>query len=146
MPPEELSQKPGRLLAGSPIERVGGHDVGAGETLDERLDPGLGLCQVGRQLGGPSDWPRDLETGLLGELRSQGFEPIAQPEVADDVVAVVPLDAIEMRRRRPLSFAELEPFLEGDDARPGVAQVDLAGEVVERLHLLDRVALDRCPK
>ena len=30
--------------------------------------------------------------------------------------------------------------------RPGVAQVDLALEAVERLHLLDRVALDRGPE
>ena len=70
------------------------------------------------------------------------LEPIAQPLVADDVVAVVALDALEVRRVGSFALAELQPLLERHDARTGIAQVDLAGEAVELLHPLDRVALD----
>ena len=147
MPAEELGEQPGRLLRWGPLGRVGRHDVGSGQALDERLDPRLGLRQVGRQLGGPGDRPRDRRARSAARTPlATAFQPVAQPEVADDVVAVVALDPIEVGRLRPFALAELEPLLEGDDARPGIAQVDLADEVVERLHLLDRVALDRCPQ
>ena len=59
---------------------------------------------------------------------------------------VVALDPIEMIGRRSLAFAELEPLLEGDDARARIAQVDLALEAVEPFHPLDRVALDGRPQ
>src|SRR3970282_1487909 len=74
------------------------------------------------------------------------FEPVAEALIADDVVAVVALDALEVCRLRALALAELQPLLESDDARAGVPEVDLAFEPVERLHLLDRVALDRGPQ
>ena len=53
------------------------------------------------------------------------------------------LDPLQDVAPRSLALAELQPCLEGDDARARVAEVDLALEAVERLHLLDRVALDR---
>ena len=65
--------------------------------------------------------------------------------VADDVVEVVALDALKVRRLGPFTLAQLQPLLERHDARACVAQVDLAGEAVELLHPLDRVALDRRP-
>ncbi len=78
----------------------------------------------------------------LGQLRAALLEPVAELTVADDVVPVVPLDPIEVIGFRTLALAELEPLLEGNDARSRVAEVNLAFESVERFHLLDRVALD----
>src|SRR6266550_2839426 len=63
--------------------------------------------------------------------------------VADHIVAVVPLDPIELVRGGSVAVPELEPLLEGDDARTGISKIHLALESVERLHLLDRIALYR---
>ncbi len=116
---------------------------GIGEPLDERGHAGRHRGQLVRDLGLALGRPRDVEPGPLGQFDPPILEPIAQPDVADHVVAVVALDPLEMGRRRPLALAEFQPFLERDDAAASVAQVDLALEAIELLHLLDRVALDR---
>ena len=128
---------------GGPLGRIGRDDVRAGQALDEGLDPRLALGQVGRQLRVAGDRPRDLQPGLRRELDAEVLKPVPEPQVAHHVVAVVALDPLELVGRGSLAVAEFEPLLEGDDARARVAQVDLADEPVERLHLLDRVALDR---
>ena len=53
----------------------------------------------------------------LCELSAQGLQPVAQAQRADDIVAVVLLDLVEMVGGRALALAELQPLLEGDDAR-----------------------------
>ena len=143
MPAEQLGEEPRRLLVRGPFRRVGRDDVGAGQARDECLGPRLCFGQVGRELSGPFDRPWDLQSGRRAELDPEVFEPVPQPQVADHVIAVVALDALELVGLGSLDVAELEPLLEGHDARARVAQVDLPYEAVERLHLLDRIALDR---
>src|SRR5438445_861184 len=143
MPAEELSEQPSTVPLGRPVDPVVRHV--RCQAVDELLDARLRLGQLRRQL--PLTWrrARDGEAGQHGELEPKALEPILKALIAADIVAVVPLDPDEMVRRGPIALAELEPFLERDDARTRVAQVDLAFEPVEPLHLLDRVALDGRP-
>src|SRR5207249_8747166 len=80
---------------------------------------------------------------LAGELDPPFLEPVVKSLVADDVVVVVALDPVEVIGRRSVALTQLQPLLEGDDARSGIAKIHLTLEAVERLHLLDRVALNR---
>ena len=120
------------MIRGIPIGGVDGGDGRVREPLDERLRPGLCLGQLGRKGVLASHRAGYGKAGQLGELQPSLLEPVAQAQGADHVVAVVLLDLIEMVGGRTLTLAELQPLLEGDDARPGIAQVDLAGEPVER--------------
>ena len=142
MPAEELGQQPAPMLFRVSVRGVGRDDRGVGEALGQGLDPRLSLGDILRQrlaLAGAGD----RSPGRLGQFVPQCLEPVAELQVADDVVAVVALDAVEDRRVRTLALPELQPFLERDDARSGIPKVDLTGEPVERLHPLDGVALDR---
>ena len=132
MPAEQLGEQPRRLLRRRPLGRVGRDDVGSGQAVDQRLDSGLALGQVGRERGDAGHRARHDEPGLARQLLAPAFQPVAQPEVADHVVAVVALDPLELVEFGSFALAELQPLLEGDDARAGIAQVDLADEVVER--------------
>ena len=141
MPAEELSQQPASLIRSRTRRRVD-FDV-LGQPVDEALYPCPGGGQVLGQLLHALDGAGNLLSRHRRQLGATLLQPVPQQLVADHIVAVVGLDPLEVGRRRAVAFAELEPFLEGDDARPGVAQVDLAVEPVEALEALDRVALDR---
>lgn len=146
MPADELGEQPGGRLFGRALGRVDGDARRVGQAGDQRLGPRAGLRVVGRQVRCARAGPWHVLPGQRRQSAPQSLEPIAQALVADDVVLVVALDAVELARVRPLAVAELEPRLERDDAGARVAQVDLAGEAVERFELLDRVALDRRPQ
>ena len=105
MPAEELSEQPCRLLCRSPVEGIGRHDVGAGHPLDEGLDPRLGLGQVGWHRREAEGRPGHLAPGRGRELRPQAFEPVAELQIAHDVVLVVALDPLEVHRRGAVAFA-----------------------------------------
>ena len=126
VPAEQLSQQPAGVLLDRPFGTLA-RDV-AGEPVCERLDTGLGLGQLLRRLAVARCRSRDLEPGCHCEARRGRLQPVAQAGVADDVVLVVALDPLEVVGSRPLALAELEPLFERDDARPGVAQVDVAFE------------------
>src|SRR4029078_3301660 len=112
------------------------------EAVDELLDARLGGGELRLDLVAGCRSGSGL-AGRRRELVARAFQPVTEALVADDVVEVVSLDALKMRRFGPFTLAQLQPLLKCHDARAGVAQVDLAGEAVELLHPLDRVALDR---
>ena len=141
MPAEELAEQPAGLLLVGPVDGIDGY-LRPGEFSDKALDVLLRLGQIGWQRIDAGRRSRHFLAGERFEVVASILEPVAQAQVADDVVAVVPLDALEVGRRGPLALAQLEPLLEGDDAGPRVPEVDLPDEPVELLHLLDRVALD----
>ena len=99
------------------------------------------LGQLGRERVLVRRWSRHVDP-VGDQLIAASFQPVSELEVRDHVVAVVALDPLEDVGLRSLALAELQPRLEGDDAGAGIAQVDLPLEAVERLHPLDRVALD----
>jgi hypothetical protein len=119
-----------------------GRDVG-GEPIGERLDLGQGGGQLLSRSAVLRLEPGQWLAGRLLELGPEGLEPVAQEEVRDDVVAVVALDPPEGLLVVAVLAAGLEPGLEGDDRRAGVAEGHLALEPVEGLEALDREALDR---
>ncbi len=112
------------------------------QPIGKSLDARLLLGEFGRQRVLVGRGPRDVDAAG-DQLVAPGLQPVAEPLVRNDVIAVVVLDPLQDVAPRSLALAELQPRLEGDDARARVAEVDLALEAVERLHLLDRVALDR---
>ena len=122
----------GRHRAASPASR----SARSATTACRAFSSGLGVGSPSVLRG--TTWPV-----CAGELVAALLEPVPQPRGAHHVVAVVALDPFEVIRARPLALAQLEPLLEGDDARGRVAEVDVPHEPVERLELLDPVALDR---
>ncbi len=140
VPGEQLRQEPSRVLLVGARGWVRGDVVGQG--IGELLDPHIRLAQLLRRLVRSLRRPRDLEPGLLLQLAAQRFEPVAECERAEHVVTVIAGDLLEDAGMRPGPLTQLEPLLERHDARPRVPQADRALEAVERLELLDRVALD----
>ncbi len=143
VPAQELGEEPGRLLLRRAVGGVDRDGRRIGQPIDQCLDPLLGVAQGGDRFDVARPGPRHVTADDGRELDPERLQPVAQAEVADDVVPVVGLDPIQVGRFGPFALAELQPLFEGHDARTGVTQVDLAYEAVERLHLLDRVALHR---
>ena len=143
MPVEQLAREASAPAGPARARRVDRDDRRPGEPLGERLDAACASVVSAGSSAARSAGRGTSPAGQRRQLDAQRLEPVAQAQVRDAVVAVVALDPLEDVVLGPLPLAELEPLLEGDDARSGVAQVDLALEPVERLHLLDRVALDR---
>src|SRR5262245_41097033 len=143
MPLEELGQQPTSLLWIGPFPPLGG------DALREPGDEGgnlllaLGGRPRGRRLGllarAWQPWP-----DLASKIQAACLQPVPEPQIAHDVVAVVAGDGAQdlLARLAGLGGAAFEPLLERDDARPGAAQLHLALEAVQRLEPLDRVALD----
>ena len=146
MPAQQLCQEPGRVLFRRALHRIDRDRRRVGKPIDQGLDALLGLAELRDRLDIARPGTRDVASDRRLQLDPECLKPVAQSQVRDDVVTVVALDSVEVRGLRAFPFAQLEPLLEGDDAAAGVAQVDLAREAIERLHLLDGVALDRCPK
>ena len=146
VPAEQLGQQPGRPLL---VGRRRGGEVDALEIARQRGhhlgDLGGAPLGLGRLGGlGLQGRARDLHAEPLPEVEPPGLEPVAEEPRAHDVVAVVALDAAEdlVADEALGGGAAAEPGLELDDAAPGILQGDLAGEAVEGLEALDRVALD----
>ena len=78
----------------------------------------------------------------IASARSR-LQPVAQSQRRDAVVAVVALDRVAHAPAAvALDASELERVLDRAQARPGVRERHVAREAVERLEVLDRVALD----
>ncbi len=149
VPLQQLGEQPARLLLRRPEggvgELLGRH--ARDDVLFDRPDAGQVVGQLLAGLVGLGRGARQAvreETLLRGQLGPAGLEPVAEAQGGHAVVAVVALDVGEdLRSARRLVGAQLEPRLELHDRRAGVAQVPLAPEAVQRLELLDGVALDR---
>ena len=142
VPTEQLGEEPARRLVVRPCLGLVRH---AGrERRDQLLDAQLALAELLRRLGDTIARTGHGVPEPALQLRSAFLEPVAQAQVADDVIAVVARDLAQDRLADlpVLGGATLQPGLEGDDARAGAPQLDLALQPVERLEALDRVALD----
>ena len=138
VPVQELRQQPAASLGALEIvSALGQSGAEGGRQFVHRLLllAVLPLLRLGD--GGPG------EVAVVEEkLHTLLFEPIPEAQRRHAVVAVVLPDPRE--QVVPLAaLPELEPGLELNDARARIAQVHLAGEPIERLQALDRVALDR---
>ena len=143
VPVEQLGEEPGRVLLWLPLRRLFGHARGQGRN--ELSDPLLPIRQRPsyRRLGLHGRTRQSLAELPL-QVAATVLQPVAQLEVAHDVVAVVAGDGAQdvLADLAVLRRATLEPRLERDDARPGAAQLDLSLEPVQGLEALDRVAFD----
>src|SRR5262245_28246228 len=137
MPLEQLREDPLRLLGPIPLKRQSGREgVGdrsyASETLVELLR-------------GPGRWwrgPRDRTAVLLLRLHSEALEPVAKLQSGKAVVAVVRANRFANLRREKVGFALRDRIFDCAQVPRHLLEVDHAGEAIERLELLDRVALD----
>src|SRR5690606_23072416 len=77
---------------------------------------------------------------------AQLFEPVAQPERRQAVVAVVVFDAIQQFIPSLIIASKLQPGLEVGEGGVRGAQLDGPPEAVEGLELFDRIAFDGCPQ
>src|SRR4051812_38004481 len=136
VPVDEVAHEPGRLFGVALLGRVVRN-----RSCQALLEVTHRLLSGGKLLVRRVDLTRrarQLEAELARGLRSAILQPIAQLLGADAVVAVVEADVLLDLAAR---VALLEHHLELDDARVRVSQLDLACVPVERLELLDRVAL-----
>ena len=133
MPDEELGEQPARVLLGGPPF------LGHASRSGGRPRPATTICRSSGRGSAPDREVRAWDHSADLRSASSTRRPPASRAAAGwrRVVAVVALDPCQVVRARPFALAELEPRLERDDARAGVAQVDLAREAVERLEALD---------
>ena len=113
-----------------------------GQRVEQRLDLGRPFPLLLALLL-PERRPRHGLPGQVPELAPAGLQPLGEAQGRQAVVPVVTLDPGAQGVRRVVRRAGLQPRLEPDERPRRGRQIDVPHEVVERLQLLDRVALDR---
>ena len=137
MPLEELSEDPLSLLfAGSPCWKTRGKCLR--DRTDAREPLGELLAGLGDRLGRARHW---MAVSSL-YLQAQPLEPLAQLESRDAVVLVVRLDRLLDLRRQRAGVSPCDRILDRPELPRGLPEIHLARQPIERLELLDRVAVD----
>ena len=140
VPVQQRGQQPPALLLRRPFRAVHGHAqpqrVLAATRLGHLLAQLLGRLAV--LPGRPRDLAGWIPLGVGGQrLVPACLQPVPEEQVRDAIVTVVGGDLLEDGR-----IAALHPPLVLDHAEAGLRDRALALRHVERLELLDRVALD----
>ena len=91
----------------------------------------------------PERRPRHRLSGESLQIAPALFQPLGESQRREAVVPVVALDLGPKRLRDTGRVARFEPHLDLNERPRRRGQVHRASEAVERLQLLDRVALDR---
>ena len=117
----------------------------AGERLEQGRDPGRRL-PLPFALVVPRGRPRRRFARPRLELTPALLQPVGETQRRKAVVPVVSFDFAAQFVRRPARDARLQRRLEPDERPRRRRQPDRAPETVERLQLLDGIALDRGPQ
>ena len=128
------------MLLQAAIRGLLGH--AAGQLLSHERHASIGLTQLLGSIWRAGSGARHVLSRLRREVEPLQLEPVAQAQGAQHVIAVVGLDRGQDVGSGALTFPELEPGLELDDARARVAQALRTLELIELFDPLDRVALD----
>ena len=137
VPLEELREDPLRLLGPVAVDReLRGQGLGHGANVRQSILELL--IRLGERRGGS----RDGLTPIAFRFQTKPLQPIAQPERRDAVVAIVRADRLSDRGSQGGRVPPRDRVLDGAQVPGGLPKIDLAREPVERLKLLDGVAVD----
>ncbi len=139
MPVDQIRQQPMWMLLVVRCARLGGHIVQ--QPFARRLLTGLEIADLDAGRTVLRDRTGDVRT-RIDESSPQLLQPVAQRRSRSTVVAVVKLDRVKDRPIDGVQRVGLERELHILPLQRRLAKADVALEAVERLELLDRVALD----